>query len=88
VLAFVDREEDGLTSRHLKYLAALHDFGGQLGKEALVSITRTHPTILADIERDLLNRSYINLTPAGRVLTGRGRERIGKNNSRQEKRSA
>lgn len=78
VLQFVDKEKDGLSRRHMRYMRVLHDCGGQLGSGPLSSLTRMHPGIMVTVERDLIDQGYIDLTPQGRILTSKGRGRIGK----------
>jgi Holliday junction DNA helicase RuvB len=75
VLAFVDLEGDGLSVDHIEYLKALRQHG-RLGEARLASLTRLHPHILCDVERDLLAKGYIAAESRGRRLTQKGRERV------------
>lgn len=71
-LRLLDREPDGLTPDHVRYLRTLRDFGGQLGERPLATILRMHGSVVSDLERALLDRRMIRLTPGGRVLTAKG----------------
>lgn len=69
-------EADGLTVDHIAYLTALHHLGGQAGADLLSSQLQIHKNQLERVERLLLDRKYIVREPRGRLITGRGRQRL------------
>jgi Holliday junction resolvasome RuvABC ATP-dependent DNA helicase subunit len=75
-LLLTGREFDGLTEGHLAYLKALDKLEGHGGERVLCSLLRVHPQHLNSLERLLVTRGLISLTPTGRVLTGAGDARM------------
>jgi holliday junction DNA helicase RuvB len=72
-------EEDGLSAQHVRYLTVMRDLGGQLGQRSLSNVLRMHPTVLAEVERTLIDKGLLTLTPAGRMLTAAAYRRLGGN---------
>jgi holliday junction DNA helicase RuvB len=75
-LALSGVEEDGLSNQHLRYLRVMRDLGGQLGERPLANVLRLHPTILGEVERGLMAKGYLRLTPGGRMLTASAYRRL------------
>jgi Holliday junction DNA helicase RuvB len=74
-LALLNREHDGLTWQHLRYMEVLRDVGGSLGETKLATLLRMHPITLKDIDRTLVDRGMVIYAPM-RVLTAAGLDRL------------
>jgi len=46
------------------------------GRPSGAGLREMHTSVVSDLERALLDRRMVRLTPAGRVLTARGAERV------------
>jgi Holliday junction DNA helicase RuvB len=66
-LALVNRAPDGLSNQHLRYMDFLR--GEQMGERLLAKGLRVHPSVLAEIERVLHEKGYLQFGPTGRMLT-------------------
>jgi len=76
VLRLAHVQADGLDDEHIRYLKLVAD-QGQIGKDVLGNLLQIHPTVLAEIERVLVTKGYVQLTQTGRSLTQEGLMRIG-----------
>lgn len=79
LLAQAGRTADGLTDSHIEYLAALRKLGGRggrpVGLDRVKSLTGLGPSVLLDLERQLIDLDLIEFGPGGRILTQAGRSR-------------
>lgn len=60
--------EDGLTENHLRYLNTLMDCGGTAGANILSSHTRLPQGVIANLERLLVERNFIQYSKKGRQI--------------------
>lgn len=63
---------DGLSEYHLLYLNTVSDFGGKVGLSTISAVLRLHPKVIAELERTLIDKKMIMLSPSGRELLGPG----------------
>lgn len=63
---------EGLTRDHVNYLNLLYEQDGRAGISTLSNILRMHPGAISELERLLIMRNYIVLTPKGRELAPDG----------------
>lgn len=67
---------DGLSERHLEYLAALRELGGVTGLRNICSLMRLGTQTVEKLERLLIVRSFIRLDSKGRTLTTAGWNKV------------
>lgn len=68
---------DGLDANQVKYLELLHDVGGgPVGLVTMTTLLRLHESTIRNMERVLLTRGLIELTPQGRIITNAGVRRV------------
>lgn len=88
VLDLVGVDQEGLSEKHLQYLKILRQMGFA-GENIICARLRANPAVVRDLERVLLDRELIALTPKGRTLTAAGIARAaGKQAQQQYRRSA
>jgi holliday junction DNA helicase RuvB len=75
VLELSGLDEDGLTPEHLEYLRILRGLDNTTGLQNLKNMLRMSFAAIEDLERLLLLRGFIRLTPRGRQLTAEGRRK-------------
>jgi Holliday junction DNA helicase RuvB len=76
-LKMCNMTRDGLTDHHVKYLEFLHAQGANLiGLEVLTLQLDMSAGAIKDIERMFIERKWVERTPKGREITGRGRKRV------------
>lgn len=76
ILAYEQRETDGLSADHIAYLRILNENHGRAGLEQLTSRLRKHRSIVTSLERLLQDRKLIFLATDGRTITQAGRQRL------------
>jgi holliday junction DNA helicase RuvB len=76
ILSLCGVEPDGLTALHLRHLETLFSQGGIAGEKTLAVVLQIPPASMRQLERLLVERTYIEYTASGRVLTPDGRRRI------------
>lgn len=72
ILDLAEMDKDGLTSRHMSYLRALAELGGSAGLSSLCSLLQLSQTVVEDLERLLIKRSFMRKDGSGRHLTEQG----------------
>lgn len=75
VLDLCGVEYDGLTTDHVNYMETLAALGGAKGLRVLCSLLRHNETYLMSLERDLIQRGYLQIN-ASRELTRAGFQRL------------
>jgi Holliday junction DNA helicase RuvB len=76
VLEMAGFDPDGLSEMHLEYLNTLRTLGDESGLRNICSLIRRKPASVEDLERLLIKRGFIRLTPKGRVLTTAGIKKV------------
>lgn len=76
VLEMAGFDPDGLSEMHLEYLNTLRTLGDESGLRNICSLMRRKPASVEDLERLLIKRGFIRLTPKGRVLTTAGIKKV------------
>jgi Holliday junction resolvasome RuvABC ATP-dependent DNA helicase subunit len=76
VLKLCGVSPDGLTDDHLAYLEALDMLGGLAGLKLLSTTLRVHPSTCMELERLLIERSFLKYGERGRELTPDGFRRL------------
>lgn len=76
ILDLCDVAADGLTSLHRRYLDILLDQSGIAGQRTIEMGLNLPGPAIRELERLLVERGYVDLTPSGRSLTPKGRRRI------------
>jgi Holliday junction DNA helicase RuvB len=75
-LRLVGVDADGLTKDHVSYLKALDRLEGQAGAVPLSNLLRCSQGQLMMLERLLIQKGMITMSPRGRVLLARGDRRL------------
>jgi len=60
---------EGLTEDHIAYLRSLYELGSKAGKANIVVHSGRPEKIILDLEKLLVLRNYVTITPSGRELT-------------------
>lgn len=77
VLELRQIEADGLDANQVRYLEVLHAIGGgPTGLTTLTTLLRLHESTIRLLERTLLTRGLVELTPQGRAITNAGARRV------------
>lgn len=76
VLDMTGYDSDGLSDAHLEYLTTLRELGDESGLRNICSLLRRRPATIEDLERLLIRRGFVRLTPKGRVLTTTGLRKV------------
>ena len=76
VLSLAGLDSDGLNQRHIQYLEVLHAVGGTAGMTVLSNMLGMNTQSVQDVERLLLMRGFVRLTPHGRRLLQPGLAKV------------
>lgn len=68
ILELAEMDEDGLSSRHVAYLRSLAELGGTAGLSSIGSMLQLPQTVIEDLERLLIRRSFLRKDGNGRHL--------------------
>jgi Holliday junction DNA helicase RuvB len=80
ILEMKQLTSEGLTRDHVNYLNLLYSQDGRAGISTLSNILRLHPNAVSNLERLLIMREYIVLTPKGRELSVEGYKQVQQQN--------
>lgn len=87
VLALCGVDSDGLTALHVRYLEVLHSQGNQAGQKTIEMLLRIPPLTIRELERLLLERTFIEYSSTGRELTTVGEHKLKGTEQHQYRRS-
>jgi holliday junction DNA helicase RuvB len=76
ILDLTAMDIDGLSERHLDYLATVRELGGKAGLRNICSLMRLNVRTVERLERLLILRSFIRMDPNGRTLTTDGWNKV------------
>lgn len=76
ILELAGFDPDGLSDDHVHYMTTLRTLGGESGLKNISTMMQTKPATIEDLERLLVKRGFVKLTPSGRTLTTEGIRKI------------